>query len=78
VDNVQKRQHCDSDKAIVKLFSGASCGGCIGGAGGEGISISLRLTLAHAQLTFPQVTQILEQRENEFVVLLTLLRSGRT
>jgi len=40
-----------------------------------GIAMSLRLTLAHAQLTFPQVTQILEQRQNDFVVLPAILGS---
>ena len=40
-----------------------------------GIAISLRLTLSHAQLTFPQVTQILEQRQNDFVVLPAILGS---
>lgn len=34
-----------------------------------GISVSLRLTITHAQPTFPQVTNLLEQRQNDFVVL---------
>src|SRR5712672_692696 len=31
-----------------------------------GITVSLRLTISHAQLTFPQVANILEQRQNDF------------
>jgi LysR family nod box-dependent transcriptional activator len=40
-----------------------------------GIAVSLRLTLSHAQLTFPQVTEILAQRQNDFVVLPAILGS---
>jgi len=34
-----------------------------------GITVSLRLTISHAQLTLPQVANILEHRQNDFVVL---------
>ena len=40
-----------------------------------GISVSLRLTVSHAQLTFPQVANILEHRQNDFVVLPDALAS---
>jgi LysR family transcriptional regulator, nod-box dependent transcriptional activator len=40
-----------------------------------GITVSLRLTIAHAQLTFPQVGDILEHRQNDFVVLPDALAS---
>jgi LysR family transcriptional regulator, nod-box dependent transcriptional activator len=40
-----------------------------------GISVSLRLTITHAQLAFPQVTNLLEQRQNDFVVLPEALAS---
>jgi LysR family transcriptional regulator, nod-box dependent transcriptional activator len=40
-----------------------------------GISVSLRLTISHAQLTFPQVANILEHRQNDFVVLPEALAS---
>ena len=41
-----------------------------------GVAISLRLTFSHAQLTFPQVAEILEQRHNDFVVLPDALASA--
>lgn len=34
-----------------------------------GIAVSLRLTILPAQLSFPQVTNLLEHRQNDFVVL---------
>jgi LysR family nod box-dependent transcriptional activator len=40
------------------------------------VAISLRLTFSHAQLTFPQVAEILEQRHNDFVVLPDMLASA--
>ncbi|HWJ36023.1 MAG TPA: LysR substrate-binding domain-containing protein, partial [Steroidobacteraceae bacterium] len=40
-----------------------------------GISVSLRLTISHAQLTVPQVANILEHRQNDFVVLPDALAS---
>ena len=41
-----------------------------------GIKVSLRLTFSHAQLTVPQVSQIIEQRQNDFVVLPEALASS--
>jgi LysR family nod box-dependent transcriptional activator len=40
-----------------------------------GITVSLRLTISHAQLTVPQVANILEHRQNDFVVLPDALAS---
>lgn len=40
-----------------------------------GITVSLRLTISHAQLTLPQVANILEHRQNDFVVLPEALAS---
>ena len=40
-----------------------------------GISVSLRLTISHAQLTVPQVANILEHRQNDFVILPDALAS---
>src|ERR1700753_3653407 len=34
-----------------------------------GISVSLRMTVAPTQLSFPQVTNLLDHRQNDFVVL---------
>jgi LysR family nod box-dependent transcriptional activator len=40
-----------------------------------GITVSLRLTISHAQLTAPHVANILEHRQNDFVVLPDVLGS---